>query len=31
MSSFKTNENIYKKEDGSYYVVSVIKAALVTL
>ena len=22
MSSFKSNENIHKKEDGSYYVVS---------
>ena len=22
MSSFKSNENLHKKEDGSYYVVS---------
>ena len=26
MRSFKSNENIRKKEDGSYYVVSTIKA-----
>ena len=26
MSSFKSNENIHKKEDGSYYVVSANKA-----
>ena len=25
MSSFKSNENIHKKEDGSYYVVSADK------
>ena len=25
MSSFKSNENIHKKEDGSYYVVSANK------
>ena len=25
MSSFKSNENIHKKEDGSYYVVSAKK------
>ena len=31
MSSFKSNENIRKKEDGSYYVVSVNKASSVTL
>ena len=35
MSSFKSNENIYKniykKEDGSYYVVSANKASSVTL
>ena len=31
MSSFKSNENIHKKEDGSYYVVSANKAASVTL
>ena len=28
MSSFKSNENIHKKEDGSYYVVSANKACL---
>ena len=28
MSSFKSNENIYKKEDGSYYVVSADNASL---
>ena len=28
MSSFKSNENIHKKEDGPYYVVSANKAAL---
>ena len=26
MRSFKSNENIPKKEDGSYYVVTAIKA-----
>ena len=31
MSSFKSNENIHKKEDGSYYVVSANKASLATL
>ena len=31
MSSFKSNQNIHKKEDGSYYVVSANKALLVTL
>ena len=31
MRSFKSNENIHKKEDGSYYVVSANKASLVTL
>ena len=31
MSSFKSNENIYKKEDGPYYVVSANKASSVTL
>ena len=31
MSSFKGNENIHKKEDGSYYVVSANKASSVTL
>ena len=31
MSSFKSNENIHKKEDGSYYVVSANKASSVTL
>ena len=31
MSSFKSNENIHKKKDGSYYVVSVNKASSVTL
>ena len=30
MSSFKINGNIYKKEDGSYYVVSANKASSVT-
>ena len=29
-SSFKSNENIHKKEDGSYYVVSANKAPPVT-
>ena len=27
MRSFKSNENIHKKEDGSYYVVSANKAS----
>ena len=31
MSSFKSNENIHKKEDGSYYAVSANTASLVTL
>ena len=31
MSSFKNNENIHKKEEGSYYVVSANKASSVTL
>ena len=31
MSSFKSNENIHKTEDGSYYVVSANKASSVTL
>ena len=31
MSSFKSNENIHKKEDGSYYVVSANKVSSVTL
>ena len=31
MSSFKSNENIRKKEDGSYYVVSANKASSVAL
>ena len=31
MGSFKSNENIHKKEDGSYYVVSTNKASSVTL
>ena len=31
MRSFKSNENIHKKEGGSYYVVSVNKASSVTL
>ena len=31
MSSFKSNESIHKKEDGSYYVVSANKASSVTL
>ena len=30
MSSFKSNENIHKIEDGSYYVVSANKAFLST-
>ena len=30
MRSFKSNENIHKKEGGSYYVVSAIKASSVT-
>ena len=29
--SFKSNENIHKKEGGSYYVVSAYKASSVTL
>ena len=31
MRSLKSNENIHKKEDGSYYVVSANKASSVTL
>ena len=31
MRSFKSNENIHKKEGGSYYVVSANKALSVTL
>ena len=31
MSSFKSNENIRKKDDGSYYVVSANEAPSVTL
>ena len=31
MISFKSNENIHKKEGGSYYVVSAKKALSVTL
>ena len=31
LSSFKSNENIRKREDGSYYVVSANKASSVTL
>ena len=31
MSSFKSNENVHKKEDGSYYVISATKASSVTL
>ena len=31
MRSFKSNENIHKKVDGSYYVVSTNKASSVTL
>ena len=31
MSSFKSNENIHKNEDGSHYVVSANKASSVTL
>ena len=31
MRSFKSNENINKKEGGSYYVVSAKKASSVTL
>ena len=31
MRSFKSNENIHKKEDGSYYVVSANTASSVTL
>ena len=31
MSSFENNENIQKKEDGSYYVVSANKAASVSV
>ena len=30
-NEFKSNENIHKKEDGSYYVVSANKASSVTL
>ena len=30
-NSFKSNENIHKKEDGSYYVVSANKASSFTL
>ena len=31
MRSFKSNENIHKKEGGSYYVVSANKASSVSL
>ena len=31
MSSYKSNENIHKKEDRSYYVVLANKASSVTL
>ena len=31
MGSFKSNENIHKKENGSYFVVSANKASSVTL
>ena len=31
MRSFKSNENIHKREGGSYYVVSANKASSVTL
>ena len=31
LSSFKSNKNIHKREDGSYYVVSAYKASSVTL
>ena len=31
MRSFKSNENIHKKEGGSYYAVSANKASSVTL
>ena len=31
MRSFKSNENIHKKEGGSYYVVSANKTSSVTL
>ena len=31
MSSFESNENIHKNEDGSHYVVSADKASSVTL
>ena len=31
MSSFKSNENIHKKEDGSYYLVLANKASSVIL
>ena len=31
LSSFKSDENIHKREDGSYYVVSANKASSVTL
>ena len=31
MRSFKSSENIYKKEGGSYYVVSANKTSSVTL
>ena len=30
MGSFKSNEIIHKKEDGSYYVVSANKASLIS-
>ena len=31
LSSFKSNENIHKREDGSYYLLSANKASSVTL
>ena len=31
MSSYKSNENIHKKENGLYYIVSANKASSVTL
>ena len=31
MSTFKSNENIHKEEDASYYVVSANKASSVTV
>ena len=31
MGSFNTNKNIYKKDGGSYYLVSAKKASSVTL